>query len=554
MSMSEWSLHVVPPSGEPFHCDLEGESLTIGRASDAGLTVADRYLSRHHSRLSRHPGGWQIEDLGSRNGTLVNGQRIAASTPLAAGDVIQVSATRLTLQRGGATAQQEHGGLGDSGATIFRDAVELLDRDRSSTVETLAPAKLERLVERMRLLNEVHQGLARHARFDELLDLILDRIFRHLQPEEAVIFLTQPDGQLQRAASRSLPGLAGETLYSRRLAEEVTEKKLAALVLDAVTDSRFAAAESILSQGVRSLLAAPLLDPEGCQGMIVLSSRTKVRLFGEEDLELLVSLASVAAMRLRNATLAEEAAARRVLEEELALARRLQLALLPHEIPQPEGFELYGLNIPSRTVSGDYYTVHLRDEDRQCFLMLADVSGKGVAASLLTASLEALCAVPIRTGTPPHEIGELVGGLLLQRTPPEKYATAFLASLDLSTGVLSFANAGHNPPFVARRLGGIVSLPATGPPLGLLPGARYRNDSLALEPGDLLVIYTDGITESEGAEGEEYGMERLQQVVLRHRGEALEDIARALEEDLVELAQGKPFADDRTLLMVRRRE
>jgi phosphoserine phosphatase RsbU/P len=552
--MADWSLRIVPPQGDPFEHLLGEDCLIIGRSSDSTLSLADRYLSRHHSRLLRRPDGWVVEDLGSRNGTLVNGRRISGPTTLAPGDVIQVSATVLTLQRLEDTRSRRTVGDrdSDSTATVYRDAAELLGR--ATTLQPSDPEHRDRLLERMRLLNEVHQALARYARFDELLDLILDRVFEHLRPEEAVIFLRRQGGELERAASRSLPGMEGRYLYSRRLVEEVTEKCLAALVMDAASDERFADAESILLAGVRSLMAAPLLEPDGCQGMIVVNSRSRVRQFTEGDLELLVSLASVAAMRLRNAALAEEAAEHRALEQELALARRLQLALLPQRLPQPPGFELQGFNIPSRTVSGDYYFAHSRRDAADCFLMVADVSGKGVAASLLTASLEALSAGPIHDGLAPEEVCNRVGQWLLERTPPEKYATAFLGGLDVPTGTLRFANAGHSPPFVVRAGGGAELLESTGPPLGLLPGARYRAGELVLEPGDVLVIYTDGITEAENAVDEEYGLTRFIEVVRRQQASApLAEITAAVEADLDAFSQGVPFADDRTVLLLRRR-
>jgi serine phosphatase RsbU (regulator of sigma subunit) len=549
--MPDWLLHVVPPLADSFDFVLEGDSVVIGRSSDSTLTLADRSLSRHHCRLTRGAEGWLVEDLGSRSGTLVNGAPIAGPTALAAGDTLQLSTTMLTLLRRGQEPGPRPASADLPSSTVYRDAAELLHR--GSTPDPQDPADRDRLLERMRLLNEVHQGLSRYARFDELLDLILDRVFHHLRPEEATIFLRTPRGELERAASRSLAGLEGNFLYSRSLMEEVTEKRLAALVMDAASDERFADAPSILAAGVRSLMAAPLLDPEGCQGMIVLNSRTQVRQFTEADLELLVSLASVAAVRLRNAALAEGAAQHRVLEGELALARRLQLALLPHELPKPAGYELKGFNVPSRTVSGDYYYAYARAEGKECFLMMADVSGKGVAASLLTASLEALAAVPIQDGLSPHEICNLVGPLLLARTPPEKYATAFLGTLEIESGTLRFANAGHNPPLLVRcSRGSVERLEGTGPPLGLIPGARYDGGSVTLEPGDVLVIYTDGITEAENPEGEELGLQRLEELVCRHAGEGLTAVAAALEAGLERFVRGVPFADDRTLLLLRR--
>jgi phosphoserine phosphatase RsbU/P len=398
----------------------------------------------------------------------------------------------------------------------------------------------------------VHHALARSTSLGELLDLILDRVFDHLQPEQGAIFLKRPDGELDRVAGRSLGEPDADYLFSRNLVREVTEKQIAALVLDAQTDQRFSKAESVRLFGVQSLIAAPLLDPEGALGMIVLTSRLHTRQFTEEDLELLVSLASVAALRIRNVALTEEAAERRRLEEELALARRIQITALPLRLPELSGYELHAGNLPSRRVSGDYYEVLTRRDGEECVLMIADVSGKGLAAALLVATLEALSASPIQAGQPPEEICTNLARLLYDRTPLEKYATAFLAVLQPAAGRLRYVNAGHNPGLLLRASGVVEELGATGPPLGLLPAAQYSAGEVTLEGGDLLFLYTDGITEAANPDDEEFGLPHLIETSLQHRGETLRDLAQRIEQDLERFVAGVPFVDDRTFVMVRR--
>jgi serine phosphatase RsbU (regulator of sigma subunit) len=310
----------------------------------------------------------------------------------------------------------------------------------------------------------------------------------------------------------------------------------------------------MLLSGIRSLVAAPLLDPEGTLGLIVLESRAGVRQFSEEDLELLVSLASVAALHLRNLALAMEAAERRRLQEELALARRIQVALLPDRLPELPGWELYGGNIPSRGVSGDYYEVVTRREGSECVLMVADISGKGMAASLLTISLQALSIGPIEDGLPPDEICARLSRLLYRRTPLEKYATAFLGVLEPATGRLRYTNAGHNPPLVLRAAGTVEELGATGVPLGLIAQAPYSAGETVLGFGDLLVLYTDGIVEAADPDQNEYGQERLAEICRKGRAEPCAVLADNLARDLDAFARGVPFADDRTLVLARRLE
>jgi phosphoserine phosphatase RsbU/P len=543
-------LHITPAEGPPFDHTLQGDSLVVGRAAEAGLSIADPFLSRRHTRLFRKGAGLFVEDLGSRNGTLLNGKTVLTSTEVRSGDVIRVSNSTIRISTGESVAFRSvapDDALEDG--TIFRRASDLLAPEPATL---RSEGELRRYAERLKLLNEVHQALGRSLELDELLELILDRVFDHLRPDRGAVFLREKSGELRTAARRSAAGQAEDFPVSRSLVREVTEKGLAALVLDVRTDERFAAAQSMLLSGIRSLVAAPLLDPEGTLGLIVLESRMQIRQFSEEDLELLVSLASVAALHLRNVALMTEALERRRLEEELALARRIQVALLPSRVPETRGWELHGGNVPSRGVSGDYYEVVERADGREVVLMIADVSGKGMAASLLTASLQALSSGPIEDGLPPEEICARLSRLLYRRTPPEKYATAFLGVLEPATGLLRYTNAGHNPPLVVRAGGSLEELPPTGVPLGLLPGARYAAREVALSPGDTLVLYTDGLVEASDPGGEEYGLDRLKEVCLRHRNGLCRSLAEALDADLEAFVRGVPFADDRTIVLARR--
>lgn len=598
---SPYRLHVVPASGTPFERALDGESLVVGRAATADLVIEDLFLSRHHSRFFRRGDRLFVEDLGSRNGTLVNGRVIGEPTEVRPGDAVQISGSVLTVaparpatagapgapgtpaangangangahasvrsdpsdrsdpsnssNRAGHFAASDLGGdvaegdgtvmMGRDAAAIFRPAAELLGGAQSAA----------HYAEQLKILNEVHHALSRPIHQGALLELILDRVFDHLRPEQGVIYLKGADGGLYPQASRSVGGVQDELLASRSLAREVAGRGLAALVLDAQTDARFAGAQSITLSGVRSLLAAPLLESGdgGTLGMIVLGSKITVRQFTEADMALLVSLASVAALYLRNLALAEEAAERRRLAGELELARQIQLALLPTQLPALPGYDLYAGNQPSRGVSGDFYAVTPRAGGAECVFVIADVSGKGMAASLLTASLEAFAAGPIEDGLAAEDICARLSRLLFRRTPPAKYATAFIGVLDLATGACRYANAGHNPPLLVRATGEVEPLAATGVPIALLPGAEYTADTIALAPGDTLVLYTDGIAEATDPEDQEYGDQRLAAILVRHRADPCPILAGALEADLESFVRGTPFADDRTLILLRRR-
>lgn len=547
------SLHVVPATGPPFDFEPEEEDVIVGRSSDAEIAIPDRSMSRRHARLFLKGGEWLVEDLGSRNGTLLNGRRITEPTVVGIGTVLRIGSTTVNVTEAAGQEAVTSAGIEFDGHTVFRSAAELLrePQEISGGAMKAEDDVLRRYTARLKMLNEVHQSLDRAIPLEDLLELILDRAFDNLRPEEGTILLKGADGEYYRAASRSIKGQNSKTLFSRNLVQQVVEKGQAALVLDTAVDERFNQAMSLLDAGVRSLVAAPLLDPSGALGLIVLGSTLGIRQFNEGDMELLTSLASVAAMRIRNTRLAEQALERERLERDVALARQIQVGLLPDTLPEIDGWELYAHNIPSRGVSGDFYKIEHIDDGR-CTIFVADVSGKGIAASLLTASLEALAAGPIHDGVEPEEICSRVSHLLFERTPPEKYATGFLTTFDPVTGIVRFCNAGHNPGIVLRAGGEIELMESTGMPLGILPTGVYGAKEITLGAGDTVVLYTDGLTEAENPDEEEYGEERLAELCSKHRGESLDDLAATISADQDAYVRGVPYVDDRTVVLVRK--
>ncbi len=542
-------LRVTPAEGETFLHEVSSGSVVIGRSTKCDLSIPDRFLSRRHARLFEDGDGWMVEDLGSRNGTYVNGTKIGGVARVCEGDVLAMSASLVKLMREGEQTS--------SSTDVFLKPASdvLLKTSTPPPVEGGdSSVALTRYADRLALINEVHQALAGPITLDALLDLILERAFAHLRPEHGAIFLRKETGGFERAASQAAPGAVGELVYSESLIDEVANKGMAARVVDTFTDERFSGAQSIVNAGVRSLIAAPLLDPGGTLGFMVLSSNAGLRPFTEDDLELLVTLASVAAMRIRNVSLAEEAVERQRFEWELRQARRIQIGLFPDALPEIAGYDLFGGNVPSRGVSGDYYEVLQRAEGKECVLLLADVSGKGMSASLLTGYLEALASVPIEAGMEPHDVFNKISVPFYRRTPPSRFATMVLVVLEPAAGTLRYANAGHNPALIVRSGGEVEWLDATGLPLGLIDDSRYELGTSFLKPGDTLALYSDGYTEAMNSDAQEYGIDRLARVLTENGTLPLEEIARVIERDLEEFTRGEAIVDDRTIVLVRRRE
>lgn len=542
-------LDIRPADGDRFEVPIENDSVVIGRSNSADVSIADRFLSRHHARLYRDGDDWLVEDLGSRNGTLVNGARISEPTVVGPGDVIGISASIVEV---GSTAARRTEPVDSGTRTILRPAAAILGESKQamSRPDSVGPEALRRAADQLRVLVDIHQALADAMTIEDLLEGVLDRVFVHLRPQHGAIFLLR-DGELVRAASRSMEATADEFPESQSLAGEVIGKRLAAVVYDTTTDARFLEAKSLIGAGVRSLVAAPLLTRDRALGMIVLSTSLVEREFREPDMELLVVVASAIGLRMRNIALAEEAAERQRFERDVALARRIQVTFLPPETPQIPGVEIYGGNIPSRGVSGDYYQVVERKDHGDLAVIIADVSGKGIAASLLTGYVDALCLAYLGEGHPPEEVFNRVSPQMNAKTPPESFATAFLGLIE-PTGRVVFASAGHDPVALIRSSGEIDWLMPTGMPLGLMPNATYTATEASLEPGDTMVLYTDGITEAANPEEEEFGRERLGECCVEHRTLPVDDLAHAIYDSVEAFARGVPYHDDRTLVILRR--
>jgi sigma-B regulation protein RsbU (phosphoserine phosphatase) len=545
-------LHITPAEGEAFEYVVDVDSLVIGRSSRCDLAVADRCLSRQHLRLFQEDGKWMVEDLGSRNGTRINGVLISEPSAVRVGDAIAVSTSLIMI--GDTEAESSESGW-DSRQSVFRDATQILaDSERELGRPVPAErAELQRATEQLRVLNDVHLALAESLTADDLFDAVLDRVFAHLQPMHGAVFLRHGE-ELIRVAGRSQAEITEDFPESTSLAREVIDKGLAAVVHDTRTDTRFVGAESLVDAGVRTLIAAPLLTPDEALGMIVLSSNLAEMQFAERDMELLVVVAAATGLKLRNLALAEEAAERQRFEREVAVARRIQVALLPAEMPQLPGIEIYGRNKPSRGVSGDYYQVVERAGGEEVAIVIADVSGKGIAASLLTGYVDALFNAYLGEGFGPREIFNRVSPQMNLKTPVEQFATAFLGIYTVATGAIRYASAGHDPTILVRASGEVDLLNPTGMPLGLMPEATYTASETSIEPGDTLVLYTDGITEAARPDDEMFERERLIEVCREHRQESTEELADSIDAAVEAFVEGVPYHDDRTLVILRRLE
>jgi len=310
-------------------------------------------------------------------------------------------------------------------------------------------------------------------------------------------------------------------------------------------------------------LGVPIADDRGgCIGLLVVAdkeSRTGVAPFAASDRRALSLFANQAEIALTNARLHREALEKERLEREVELAAEIQRNILPARMPAAGRFETFGWSRPSRQVGGDYYG-SLRFAASRRGLVVADVTGKGMPAALLVSTLDSALRLLVdasrlagrnEESELTAELFERVNQHIVESSASNRFITLILAEIDRRNTTVRYLNAGHNPGLLVRRDGSVTPLAASGLPLGLLPGATYRVDSFRMDEGDLLCLYSDGITECESLEGEEYGQERLENFLHQRCERPLGEIVREMDEEVSRFGAGLPQGDDQTVVLIR---
>jgi len=554
---------VLETTGEGAQKVSVGLSTIIGRAEDCDLVVDDEAASRRHVEVMAKGGSFYWKDMGSTNGTLLNGGRMQEGR-LESGDRIQI---------GGMVVRFETEEVADD-----RPSPD----DSTTTKQTFLinaggrklPASPTRKSDE--LLNAVYavtNAIASNYEPCSLMDTILETTMKAIDAQRGAILLADPslpvlrpcpacrhvhlieDGRLAHAGE-------GEIKISQTVAHRVLGGGESVLYQDTGSDEELRGAESILSLQLRSIICAPLRGKSGILGILYIDSNRPGHQYTHEDMLLATAVGNSAGLAIENAKMHREILEKQRMEQEIAYAWKIQEGFLVKEWPEGEvHFEVYGETRPARTVGGDFYDF-VRPGPGRVGILIGDVSGKGVPAALTMAQLLAEFRLrAIGTSSPAKVLGALNKDLT-RRTQRGAFCTMCYLTLDLTTGALLFSNAGHHPAVRAGRRGTRLFGEASGPPAGVLANAAWEDTEAVLEAGDILLLYTDGVVEAHSTPAQrdseitspgslEYGTAPLCRATAGLGDGPLRNLIDGINEEVEAFCAPDPPHDDRTMIALR---
>lgn len=412
--------------------------------------------------------------------------------------------------------------------------------------------RLSRAVRELSILNDLARAIGASHNSQEVMQTIIARSLKAVDAEQGVITLvnrdpSHPADTLVRAMVSS--ARLGPFHLTDALLGWMQLNKSTLAVNEPATDTRFSGI--VWDERVATLLCVPLIVKGELTGILAVYNKKARQRFDADDQRLLAIIASQSAQVIETARLYEEERALARVLHQISLAAEIQQHLLPVKLPSIPGYGLAGTSISAEIVGGDYFDV-IPMRDRKWSLCLGDVSGKGIPASLLMSNVQAMIRLLARMDIPPCESIRRANELLVECTPPHKFVTFFLTVLNAVTGRLEFCNAGHNPPFHVTASGECRPLATKGAVLGMFRDFAYKGGAVDLEPGDAIVIYSDGVTEALDADEEEFGEARLLDILSERRQGSAAEIQAAIIEAVRAHAGKHPQSDDVTLVVLKR--
>jgi phosphoserine phosphatase RsbU/P len=554
-SSSQAVLEVLSPDGARRYVRVTETPFLIGRGGETGnhLQLNDRRISRQCAAIVMEGNNLYLEDRGQRRGLFVNGEKVE-SRALQDADIITF-------------------GLEDSYEIVFRAAGGAEDTSipnlltRIDHMSSADPSTGSGGLRKLNFLLEASSLLHSQLPLESVLAQMLDYAVALTDADRGLLLEADTGGKLKVRLARRSGGVRvpPESLTPSQTAIQNALKQHAAVITEdlAQAEKDLQAAQSIVAQRLRAIIVIPLYSVTRARtdeslvnvrraeflGVLYLDSRRPTA-FSRLDRQILDALAGDAANILDNARLVEKERERQRLEQEINIARDIQQALLPRNIPDQPHLSVTGCNFPCLSVGGDYFDVFPLSDGRTAFL-IADVSGKGLGAALLTTMLQgALSGMTI--GADPARVFNHINRFLCEHAEVGRYATVFFGILD-GQGNLEFINAGHPSPILVRQSETSEAFTEGSFPVGLVPEAQYAAVCLKLEPGDTLVLFSDGVTEAMDPEEQLFGIARLREVLQGKSDLRLDQLEKRILEAVETFTRGAAQADDVTLLLVRYR-
>jgi sigma-B regulation protein RsbU (phosphoserine phosphatase) len=408
--------------------------------------------------------------------------------------------------------------------------------------------------DRLALLCRLSQTFNSSLDLDEVLNRVMDEVIAVTRAERGFVMLREADGRLIFRVARGMDQATiddPQFQISRSVVERVAREGQPIHTSDAQSDDRFSMRQSVQTLGLRSILCVPLTTKDVVTGVVYVDNRLQAGIFTQGDLELLGAIASSAAIAIENARLYQVAVEKGRMERELQMARQVQASLLPRETPQLPGWEFAARWQPAREVAGDYYDFIPLDEG-QLGLVIADVSDKGMPAALFMALTRSIVRASVARAPSPAEGIAHANRLICADSTGGMFVTLFYALLDPATGEFTYVNAGHNPPLLYRsEKDQLTELARTGMVLGVLEDAPFEQRTLQLSPGDLVLLYTDGVTDATDGDLQDFGMDRLRRMILEHQDAPAAGLVAGLEEAIGDFAASAAPFDDIAIVVMR---
>lgn len=527
--------------------DLSSGSIIVGRKG-VEYRIDDAHVSHRHAQITRDGDGYYVADLGSRNGTSVNGRELRPQQPqrLRDGDRIHIGRVRVLVFR-----------CSESDVPGPPPVVIDEDTDSSSTVRSqldvghsMATASASVSAEvKLRVMFEITRELGRTLTLDAVLPKVLNSLFRvFVHADRGLIVLTDERGELiPRWTKARQPGRDAVRI-SQSIVRRVVESKQALLLKEIPSD----ASDSVIDSGICAAVCAPLLDSRGhAIGVIQLDTLDPNQSFQHEDLELLASVAVQAGMTIENAQFHEWVIRRKEIDQDLQLANEVQRAFLPKCPPAVAGYAFFDYYRAAVLVGGDYYD-YVELPDGRVAVLVADVAGKRMAAAMVMARVSAeakFClATESRPGAAMNKLNDRLCHLEIDR-----FVTMAILVLDPRTHQVTMVNAGHMPPLCRRADGTVEELGAeqSGLPLGIIPGTKYQETGVALGPGESLTLYTDGVSDALDPHGKCFQTRRIRSH-LQNGGSGVQTLGGAVIGAVLQFMGDRPQMDDICLVCLGR--